>query len=371
MRAFLLSLWVLVVLDTADVSAQQPNSAAASATWGGVNGAPFPIVVNHSGLSVDFVVSGGSNQPYLVGRAPIFVGGTTLPSGIVDIDLNQLEIVLDGFAPVTVLDLFATTGPVGSATWTLPVTQALSLGGFQAAVGDPTSFAGVTLSAASQVTLAPAQSFSIPHGDETEFSILLAYGTTEFYDQTYATIYTNSNGHVNFSPSAGATFNVNQAGFDSGAPCMAGFWCDLDLSMGGASTFYEDVAGWSVSFAGAPEWGVPGSGNDFTIAYDYATGTVSYTYPNGLQTVGITNSPVIVGVTPGLGSASSATNVDYTNGTCGVSSALSSTPFESWNNDPAVQANPFPTLGGCTVSFVPFGFGGPGSGVAHYYDLFM
>ena len=142
MRAMMVFPWVLVFIGSSSVFGQQPNSAAASAVWGGVNGAPWPIVVNHSGLSVDLVISGGTNQPYVLGRAPIFVGGTALWGGTVDIDLNQLEIVLDGFAPTTAFDLFANTGPVGSTAWTLPVTQALSLGGFQAAVGDPTSFGG-------------------------------------------------------------------------------------------------------------------------------------------------------------------------------------------------------------------------------------
>lgn len=363
--------FALVPLCAGLLAAQQPNSGAANAVWGGITGPPWPIVANISAASVDFVVSGGPNLPYMVGNAPIFVGGTTMPYGTIDLDVNQLEIVLNGFSPSSILDLFANTGPVGVSTWVLPVSQAASLGGFQVAVGDPTSPVGVTLSAASQVTISPAQSFVIPHGDETEFNIVLAYGTTDFYDQTYATIWSNSNGHVGLSPSSAATFNVTQAGFDAGPPTMAGFWADLDMTAGGSATFFEDTSGWTVAFSGAPEWGVAGAANDFSIAYDYITGTVSYTYPQGLQTVGITNSPVIIGITPGFGAATPATNVDYTGGVCGASSALASTGFESWNNDPSAQPNPFPTLSGCTVSFVPYNFGGPGAGIANLYDLFL
>src|SRR5262249_34919154 len=65
------------------------------------------------------------------------------------------DFVVNGLSPAAPLDFFANTGPTGTSSWTLnlPPSLAGSLGGFQTLVGDPTSPAGFTLSAATSINV--------------------------------------------------------------------------------------------------------------------------------------------------------------------------------------------------------------------------
>src|SRR5262245_50599598 len=90
----------------AAAGAQQPNSAAASAVWNGVDGPAWPIVlaVDGSGGSTCLVVGGAPLRPFAVAFAPagVLAVGAPTPFGTLDLDLSQGVVVeADGISHTT------------------------------------------------------------------------------------------------------------------------------------------------------------------------------------------------------------------------------------------------------------------------------
>lgn len=138
------------------VSAQQPNSTAASLTVNGLNGPAWPIdagSVPGSNATVLLTGSPGGLRPFALGVGRVVPGITTFAGGFVDVDLVGCGswIPFNGFDPTNPAFAFSNLGPAASPSFTLsfgyPATANFPAGG-QAAVADPTNPAGVTLSAA-------------------------------------------------------------------------------------------------------------------------------------------------------------------------------------------------------------------------------
>jgi hypothetical protein len=154
---------VLFLLASSALS-QQPNSPAASATWNGVDGPPWPIVATLGATptgSIAFTVTAGANLPFAVARClngPL-ANGIATSSGLLDLDPNQLLIVADGITGSTGsgLDAVAHVGPQGVWTFIVPVspTTTQDLGAFQVLVVDPLSPYGLTLTAATHLHVFP------------------------------------------------------------------------------------------------------------------------------------------------------------------------------------------------------------------------
>ena len=155
-----------IVLAAGVSPAQQPNTAAASLTFGGLNGPNWPIllplnVAALGGGPLDVEVRGAPNSPFLLTLAP---AGITSPGlntglGILDQDLSQgLEVVLDGTGLTgggsPFLSFFVNTGPSG--TWNLPLPTSAATagisGGLQALVVDPSNPLGFSVTAATFLT---------------------------------------------------------------------------------------------------------------------------------------------------------------------------------------------------------------------------
>jgi len=165
MRRAIALLFVSVSL-AVPLAAQQQNTVAATSTWGGINGPPWPIIVNWSSPApITFQVAGMPNQGYMLVNAPagISVGSVPTSVGSVDLDLGLgYQVIMDGinFSTGTFLDALATTGAGGLSSWPVPISQNIYLGGMQVLVCNPTAPSLFSLTAASDVNrvIAPVTS---------------------------------------------------------------------------------------------------------------------------------------------------------------------------------------------------------------------
>src|SRR5262245_18572216 len=155
---------IAVALICSAVFSQQPNSGFASMTINGVVGPPYPIQTNiRTSTIAAFALSGASNQPYAILQTPLLgVGSAFFPANnswnSFDLALNPLPaLVIDGFAnPISRTDGTG-NGGFGIAVRTsglppngVPLGMTLTR---QAAVADPFSSLGVTLTAATRITV--------------------------------------------------------------------------------------------------------------------------------------------------------------------------------------------------------------------------
>ena len=146
------------------LAAQQPNSATASARWAGIDGPAWPILASTLPLgSLTLDVAGLPDQGYMIVHAPTGVspGFLTSPFGVVDLDLLQASILVDGlaFSVPSWMNIFANTGATGMSTWAFPMSSASAghLGGFQIVVADPSHPTGLRLTAASDVWIGTSE----------------------------------------------------------------------------------------------------------------------------------------------------------------------------------------------------------------------
>ncbi len=153
-----LPLIVLVVVSI--VGAQQPNSIGGRLAWNGVDGPPWPIaaLVNGQGGAVTLEIGGSTQQPFalVVSRAGLLSSGLATPHGVLDVDLATFEWVADGLSPAGgPLDALAVLDPSGRRVFVAPIlpTSSTALGAWQAAVADPASPFGMTLTAATALAL--------------------------------------------------------------------------------------------------------------------------------------------------------------------------------------------------------------------------
>ncbi len=125
----------------------QPNAATAALAINGAgagttcNG-PHAATLAPGGI-LTIAVSGSANQPWALFFGPLNPANTTTPYGSVDIGTPGLyadvAIVLNGFAPLTLLDAMAVVPLGGTSTISFPIPPIFSsgttLGTFQAIVG--------------------------------------------------------------------------------------------------------------------------------------------------------------------------------------------------------------------------------------------
>lgn len=153
-----LAVCALVLLSAATiVSAQQPNSPQANLTVNGLSGPPYPVAApGLPGTPVSLTLSGapGAVRPFAIAASSRVVPGATVTgAGTIDLDLTACgaRIVFNGFDPAHPLFALSVLGPASAPqlalTFGFPAATT-ALGGGQAIVADPTSPAGLTLSAA-------------------------------------------------------------------------------------------------------------------------------------------------------------------------------------------------------------------------------
>ena len=150
-----------IVLAAATLCAQQANSLGANLTINNqANGtAPYAATLQSPGTNF-MTVSGEPSSPFALFMGTLAPGWFTF-TGVGTVDLftgaGSLQIVMDGFAPVTALDLFARTAAEDGTAF-IATSAPAGLAGpgpaFQAIVSDPTAPLGVTLSAATQTVFA-------------------------------------------------------------------------------------------------------------------------------------------------------------------------------------------------------------------------
>jgi hypothetical protein len=171
----LISLFAVVLLALPS-GAQQPNTAAASMTFNGINGPSLPIVlpinVQTWGPVLALEISGAPNRGFALVTAPagVIVPGIPTQFGIVDLDLSGgFSILLDGLgleAP-NLLSFISNTSPSGTRSFALTVTAASAgiAAGLQCLVEDPSSASGFRLTAATLLTIvdAPANAVFVSH----------------------------------------------------------------------------------------------------------------------------------------------------------------------------------------------------------------
>lgn len=173
-----LRLLALVALLAAASFAQQINSAEATLTFEQRSGPPWPIraEIPIANGSFQMAFQGTARQPYLLASDPAgsTPGSAFGPLGTLDLDPVGLLFVLDGLTgSVGPLDALARLDDHGNASWTLPMggSTARELGGFQAAIADPSSLLGVRFTAATDVGFlaTPSTLFvSAARGDDTQ-----------------------------------------------------------------------------------------------------------------------------------------------------------------------------------------------------------
>lgn len=331
MRTFSL----LVAALALPLAAQQPNTpGVASLVFAGQDGPVYPTTVNWTSTVIAMDLEGAPGLPYNVyaagqnGTAGLFPGFVTTAAGIVDLDVSSgLQLLLDGLSPRTIFDRLAIMDPTGNASWTFPIGSSGPIGAFQALVLDPSSAAGATLTAASEVNVSLGQSITITGGDDVGGVIPLFFGTgTTFYGTPYSEIFLSENGNITFGGLDTDPF-ASLAKFDVGFPRIAPLWTDLlfGATVGGQpliGTFTETEDGWNFTWTFMRHYTTPGSkaassttvstfgasyfytgtaagnptGNPDAIVLDYATGNTQFNPPIAAA---LAADYGVIGITPG------------------------------------------------------------------------
>lgn len=306
---------------------QQPNSGFASMTINGVDGAPFPILTNiRTSLPAGFAFSGATNQPYFVfqtGLAPV-VGSMIIPAIVGGNQFNQsVDIPLSPF-PVSVIDgfqnAFFNTGPAATHGFSIQVPPAgnppagIPLGTqltLQGAISDPFSSIGVTLTAATRITVTQGPTVvSLSTGiggfgaSGTSTISLTSFGfTLPFYGVAYSSLHLSGDGYMTFGTQTTGDFTPTESEMNSLPPRIAGFWTDLDQNFTSNSIVRYTIDS------------TPGGGNPPFLQVDFidvpdAQVTVNHTFSWKVDSLGTTTitmganqNPsiynVIVGIGPG------------------------------------------------------------------------
>jgi hypothetical protein len=238
---------------------------------------------------------------------------------------------------------------------------------WQALVVDVGAPAGTTLTAASDVTATCGRNEQLSLTDDSFVQVMQGpfCPATEFYNQTYFSIFVGSNGYVTFG-TGDTSLSENQSTFDTSYPRIAGAWDDLNPSLGGTISYIEGAWGWSVVYSNIQEYSLGGS-NNFAITYDCMLGSVTLDYTNP---AGMTLQDAMAGITPGNGLANPVTTYPSLKTVpCGGTLAVPTNSLGPLESHSALYAAGF-DLAGCTVVFQPASFGGPGSGAANSYVIF-
>jgi hypothetical protein len=324
---------VLAFLTTQSL-AQQPNTGFSTQLVNGVNGPPFPLQVTLP-LNVPATIrlQGQSRAPFIAFAAAgvLATGFPALGGQLVDLQPATLAIVADGTRiPAFRLD---DTGRFLASFVPAPpgVTQGATAA-LQTMIASPFHVSGVSLSAATAVTVVPGVTrMVLSLGDDTSQNISLApFGfSIPFYTQSYTSFFVSSNGYISFN-SAANDFTPTPAEFLGQMPRIAMFWSDLTPSVGGTVVVEVDEIPPSqqvrVLFTEVPEFG------NFAV----------YTFSCSMDIVGNIsiiqdpfsfNSPaypVLQGISPGasLSSVTAARDLSTLTGNGSLTTNLNDAVFE-------------------------------------------
>jgi hypothetical protein len=359
------------LLITAFTIAQQPNTPQASLVINAVAGPPYPITMTvQTNAPATGFFHGAAGVPYLLVRSltgQLQPGAATFFGDSFDLPLSPMPMIEhNGFDPGPLGAPFHTNGS-GNANLPgiVPPSTAGTMLAYQAALADPLSAFGVSLTAATGVTIAQNWiSTPVSLGDEGFYSINLANFQIPFYGVGYSQIYVYANGYMTFGPTPVSDFTPSNVEFNSGPPRLAGFWTDLDCNYGSVV----------VTIASASTGNAPGFVRvDYTNVSDYAIYT-PHTFSMQIHASGIvqiihtsngfaSNYDQITGIGPG-GNMSTVPQKDLSaNATPGsLLGAVNETFFEwfglFWM---PYYGNPFEDpydLFGKTLTFFPMGTGG-------------
>jgi hypothetical protein len=253
MKSVLLCLIAATVL-----AAQQPNSVEASLRVNGIDGGSYPIrAVVPVGQTVNATFGGASGQPFLVVTGSLLQPGFSIGSpGLVDLAVPTLNVVADGFNPVTALDGMANI-PSGSNTRVLQPFAATSQMDFamQALMADPTSPSGLRLTAATRLRALQGNATRLVFAsDDDTILYALTGGPISVAGNAQTQIWINSNGSVSFGagdPSGDPT----DAAMLAGPERLALNWRDLDPTAGGEVWVFEEAGVVTVEYQGVPKYG--------------------------------------------------------------------------------------------------------------------
>ncbi len=243
-------LLVLTVLASLAL-AQQPNTSFSSMTINGIDGSPFPIQQNvRRNTTAAFTIHGyGASGSYPLGQPFMLVQSANgqLSPGSATYFGDQFDLPLTP-APVIIADsrtnpAFHTDPSSGAFTFNVfvPGTTALNTSAaFQAAIADPTSPLGFSLTAATRVTIVAGptivnlQTGIGTYGDSQITSVNLASSSMSlpFYGTNYTTVHISGDGYMTFGGGPSPDFTPTDIEMRAGPPRLAAFWVDLDQGVG-------------------------------------------------------------------------------------------------------------------------------------------
>jgi hypothetical protein len=174
---------------------------------------------------------GAANVPYMLVRSltgQLQPGAATFFGDSFDLPLTPFPIIEhDGFASAS--QFHTNANGHANLPGIAPSAAAGTMLSYQAALADPLSAFGVSLTAATGITIAQnwtQTSYSM--GDDTNVTINLGSFQVPYYGTNYSTIYACSNGFLTLgAPDWNADYTPTSSEFNAGPPRIAGFWCDL------------------------------------------------------------------------------------------------------------------------------------------------
>jgi hypothetical protein len=373
---------VLITLLISIASAQQPNGSLASMTIDGASGPPYPIAKTvPTGVTASFALSGIPGSPFLIAASATGVvqpGALATGGGLVDLPLSPAPvIVIDGAAnPAFSLD------PTGAFAFGVQVPPAgqIPIGhqeAVQAAIADPTSPAGFTLTAATQVTVVQGPIVvNLALGDDGAALIDVgAHGfSIPFFGTSYGQIWICVNGFLTFGL-PDTDFTPTPLELNTGYPRLAPFWTDLEQGAGLVRyTIDPNPAGSQApsilaEWINVPDWGGQGFTHTFSAFAD-AAGACRISYPI-LTSASI--FPALCGLAPGNGlNPQPMKDLTALLASGGVTGA-SYESFYEWFGLASMQGYPGPDrpfdLFGTTLHFTPAGPGAlPASTAAYLFN---
>ena len=319
MKQPLICLAVLVAMGVAG-PAQQPNSGPASLVINGVNGPTFPMDVTvNTGSQTALIASGAPNVPFALAISPTLMptGHDLGDYGLFDLDWNGFTMIANGWLNPL---LYSTNA---SGQWAAPYsvpTSGIPNGtnrSFQAIVLDLGNPVGLTLTAASRVTINQAQiviNHSIPRNGFVSVN-LAPYGLSmPFYTGNYTSYWVNCNGTLSYT-GGDYDFTASLGEFHSLKPRIAPKWTDLDPGAGGTVKTIIDNSVTpptiTLQFNAVKDWYylTPPPSHTFDMVFQTQTGNI--TINQSAQSPGSIYDTV-VGISPGGNQSPTQAAKDFT-----------------------------------------------------------
>lgn len=285
----------LAMTAMATVAQSQPNSLTATLSIDSNNGPFFPMQVNvRTNTPATIAVSGQPGRVYAIfqtvgnlAQVPTFFNAV----GYVHLPLSPAPIIgVDGFANPQVYNTgaggfqqFSVNIPAaGNPPSGIPLNTSVCL---QAIVQDTTALYGITLAAATRVTVTQGPTINNLQLQSGEIAVpvtMPAGLVLPFYNANYSTTYVCENGFMTFG-SPDTDFTPTPAEFEGGPPRISGFWTDLDQGTGTIrATMDANPPGLApyckVDFIGVIDWSGVGFVHNFSFMIEN-TGLVTIIYP--------------------------------------------------------------------------------------------